>query len=686
MKRKSNHLVHEKSPYLLQHAHNPVDWYPWSEEAFEKAQREDKPIFLSIGYSTCHWCHVMEGESFEDEEVAELLNDSFVSIKVDREERPDIDHIYMAVCQGLTGQGGWPLTVIMTPEKKPFFAGTYFPKHSMYGRNGLTDILNQVSQAWQKERDKVLDAGEKITEALQTRLKTTESGKWSEDMLDQAYREFRSSFDSRYGGFGGAPKFPRPHDLMFLLRYWKKKNEPTALEMVEKTLEGMVQGGIWDHIGFGFARYAVDEKWLVPHFEKMLYDNALLAYTFVETYQATGKDLYAQVAQDIFTYVLRDMTHPEGGFYSAEDADSEGEEGKFYLWTPDEVEDVLGEEEGALFCECLDITPGGNFEGKSIPNRLYDTLEGVASRHELSPKELKERLDSSRRHLFDAREKRVHPHKDDKVLTSWNGLMIAALARGARALGVAEYAQVAEKAVEFLFRRLQKKDGRLLARYREGESALLGYVDDYAFLVWGLLELYEATFRSRYLQEAIRLSRDMLDLFGDKEAGGLFFYGKDGEKLLTRTKEVYDGATPSGNSVAALNLVRLARITGEPEWSREAHRQLEAFGGSVSQTPMAFSFYLTAIQFVLGESQEIVIAGRRGEKEAQEMLRYVQSLFLPNAVVLFREENKAEELSKLVPYTAERNMMEGKATAYVCRNYACQAPITMLETLQRKLT
>lgn len=685
MKRKSNHLVHEKSPYLLQHAYNPVDWYPWSEEAFEKAEREDRPIFLSIGYSTCHWCHVMERESFEDEEVAELLNDSFVSIKVDREERPDIDHIYMAVCQGLTGQGGWPLTVIMTPEKKPFFAGTYFPKHSMYGRNGLTDILNQVSQAWHKERDKVLDAGEKITEALQTRLKTTESGKWSDDMLDQAYQEFRSSFDSRYGGFGGAPKFPRPHDLMFLLRYWKKKNEPTALEMVEKTLEGMVQGGIWDHIGFGFARYAVDEKWLVPHFEKMLYDNALLAYTFVETYQATGKDLYAQVAQDIFTYVLRDMTHPEGGFYSAEDADSEGEEGKFYLWTPAEVEEVLGQEEGALFCECLDITPGGNFEGKSIPNRLYDTLEEVASRYELSLKELKERLESSRRRLFDAREKRIHPHKDDKVLTSWNGLMIAALARGARALGMTEYAQAAEKAMEFLFRRLQRKDGRLLARYREGESALLGYVDDYAFLVWGLLELYEATFRPRYLQEAIRLSRDMLDLFGDKEAGGLFFYGKDGEKLLTRTKEVYDGATPSGNSVAALNLIRLARITGEPEWSQEANRQLEAFAGSVSQTPMAFSFYLTAIQFVQGESQEIVIAGRRGEKEAQEMLRYVQSLFLPDAVVLFREEGRVEELRELVPYTAEQKMMEGKATAYVCRNYTCQAPIMMLETLQQNL-
>ncbi|QKG85898.1 thioredoxin domain-containing protein [Kroppenstedtia pulmonis] len=681
-----NHLIHEKSPYLLQHAYNPVDWYPWSEEAFEKAQREDKPIFLSIGYSTCHWCHVMERESFEDEEVAELLNDSFVSIKVDREERPDIDHIYMAVCQGLTGQGGWPLTVIMTPEKKPFFAGTYFPKHSMYGRNGLTEILNQVSQAWYKERDKVLNAGEKITEALQTQLKTTESGKWSDDMLDQAYQEFRSSFDSRYGGFGGAPKFPRPHDLMFLLRYWKQKNEPTALEMVEKTLNGMVQGGIWDHIGFGFARYAVDEKWLVPHFEKMLYDNALLAYTFVETYQATGKDLYAQVAQDIFTYVLRDMTHPEGGFYSAEDADSEGEEGKFYLWTPTEVEEVLGQEEGALFCECLDITPGGNFEGKSIPNRLYDTLEEVASRHELSSIELKERLESSRRRLFDAREKRIHPHKDDKVLTSWNGLMIAALARGARALGVAEYAQAAEKAVEFLFRRLQRKDGRLLARYREGESALLGYVDDYAFLVWGLLELYEATFRPRYLREAIRLSRDMLDLFGDKEAGGLFFYGTDGEQLLTRTKEVYDGATPSGNSVAALNLLRLARITGEPEWSREANRQLEAFAGSVSQTPMAFSFYLTAIHFVQGESQEIVIAGRRGEKEAQEMLRYVQSLFLPDAVVLFREEDRAEELRELVPYTAEQKMMEGKATAYVCRNYACQAPITMMETLQRNLT
>ncbi|OYD07132.1 thioredoxin domain-containing protein [Paludifilum halophilum] len=680
-----NRLIKEKSPYLLQHAYNPVDWYSWSEEAFEKARNEDKPIFLSIGYSTCHWCHVMERESFEDEEVAHLLNRWFVSIKVDREERPDVDHIYMSVCQALTGHGGWPLTIIMTPEKKPFFAGTYFPKTSMYGHNGLMEVLERIAQAWKDDRWKVLDVGEKITHAVQTQLKVTQAGELNHEVLEQAYRHFASSFDSEYGGFGGAPKFPRPHDFLFLLRYWKQEKETKALEMVEKTLDAMHRGGIYDHIGYGFARYSVDEKWLVPHFEKMLYDNALLAYVYLEAYQVTNQEVYARVAREIFSYVLRDMTSPEGGFYSAEDADSEGVEGKFYVWTPEEVKKVLGDEEGSLFCDSYDITPKGNFEGKSIPNRIQGSLTSIASRHRLSEEELRDKLEESRQKLFEAREERIHPHKDDKVLTSWNGLMIAALAKGARVLGEEIYAEAAEKAVEWILRELRRSDGRLLARYRDGEAAILGYVDDYAFLTWGLIELYEATFQPENLKEAIRLSEEMLELFGDKEEGGLYFYGKDAEELLTRTKEVYDGATPSGNSVAALNLMRLARITGDPEWGKKADRQLKAFAGSVQQAPMAFSFFLTAFQFAAGPSKEIVIAGPEGDEATQSMLRRVQSDFLPEAVILFRPEGKADEITRLVPFTAEQRPIDGRATAYICRNYACRSPVTSLVELQEAI-
>ncbi|SMO90401.1 thioredoxin domain-containing protein [Melghirimyces algeriensis] len=681
-----NRLIQEKSPYLLQHAHNPVDWYPWDEAAFEKAKQEDKPIFLSIGYSTCHWCHVMERESFEDDEVAHLLNREFVSIKVDREERPDVDHIYMTVCQALTGHGGWPLTVIMTPEKEPFFAGTYYPKKAVQGRPGLMDILEQVAQTWKDEREKVLDVGKKITRAVQTQLKVTESGEIAQEEQMEAYRQFKSSYDPQYGGFGQAPKFPRPHDFLFLLRYWKEQDEPFALSMVEHTLDAMRRGGIYDHIGYGFARYSVDKQWLVPHFEKMLYDNAMLAVAYLEAYQATNDESYAITAREIFTYVLRDMTSSEGGFYSAEDADSEGEEGKFYVWTPEEVKDVLGEEEGTLFCEYYDITPHGNFEKKkSIPNRIDQSLEGFASRKELSETELQKRLEESRQKLFQAREGRVHPHKDDKILTSWNGLMIAALGKGARVLGEEKYAQAAEKAAEFILTKLRNEKGRLLARYRDGEAGILGYVDDYAFLVWGLIELYEATFRPTYLRSALELTHDMLDLFADQEEGGLYFTGKDGEALLTRTKEIYDGATPSGNSVASLNLARLARITGDPELRDEADRQIQAFAGSVSRAPMAFSFFLTAVQFFQGKPKEIVIAGPSGERETEGMLRYVQKKFMPEAVLLFNPEGEGEELTQLVPFVAEQQPADGRATAYVCENYACKTPATTLQELMEQV-
>ncbi|MFC4075955.1 thioredoxin domain-containing protein [Salinithrix halophila] len=681
-----NRLIQEKSPYLLQHAYNPVDWHPWGDAAFEKARKEDKPIFLSIGYSTCHWCHVMERESFEEEEVAYLLNEWYVPVKVDREERPDVDNLYMTVCQALTGHGGWPLTVILTPEKKPFFAGTYFPKTARYGQPGLMDVLQRVGQVWKDEREKAMDVGERITQAIQTELKTTESGVLSEEMLKEAYNQFASSFDEQWGGFGPEPKFPRPHDLLFLLRYWKQNKEEKALEMVEGTLEAMRRGGIYDHVGFGFARYSVDKEWLVPHFEKMLYDNALLAYAYLEAFQVTRKETYAQTVREIFTYVLRDMTDAEGGFYSAEDADSEGVEGKFYVWTPAEVTEILGEQEGTLFCSCFDITADGNFEGHSIPNLIGRDLPAVAEEHGLNEEELARRLEAARKKLFEAREQRIHPHKDDKVLTSWNGLMIAALAKGARVLGEERYAEAAGKAAIFIRKRLTREDGRLLARWRDGEAAIPAYVDDYANLAWGLIELYEATFEPDHLKEALKLSEAMLDLFGDEKEGGFFFYGKDGEELLTRTKETYDGATPSGNSVAALNLIRLARFTGDPEWESRAETQLKAFAGSVKKAPIAYSFYLTALQFALGDPMEIVISGHNEDEITQEMIRLVQKAFLPGSVLLYRPEGKAEEITHLVPYTAEQHTVDRKPAAYICRNFACERPVTLLTELETKIS
>jgi uncharacterized protein len=675
--RKPNRLIHEKSPYLLQHAYNPVDWYPWGEEAFEKAKREDKPIFLSIGYSTCHWCHVMERESFEDPEVAEVLNRDFVSIKVDREERPDVDHIYMTMCQAITGHGGWPLTIIMTPDKKPFFAGTYFPKESRYGRRGLMEILQRIAVVWKQDRSNMLRAGDKITELLEKNLDPVAEGELTAEVLDRAFEQFHSQFDPRWGGFGDAPKFPRPHDFLFLLRYWKRTGNQHALEMVERTLTMMHRGGIYDHLGYGFARYSVDERWLVPHFEKMLYDNALLALAYLEAYQATGKEIYAQVAREIFTYVLRDMTDPEGGFYSAEDADSEGEEGKFYVWTPEEIQDVLGEEDGELFAECYGVTPEGNFEGKNILNLLDVSWETIATRKGITLHELQRKMSEAQKKLFEVREKRVHPHKDDKILTSWNGLMIAALARGGRVLGDERYIAAAEKAVSFIWRYLRREDGRLLARYRDGEAAYLAYVDDYAYLAWGLLELYEAGFDVSHLEKAIELTHQMLDLFADEEKGGLFFYGRDAEQLLTRPKEVYDGALPSGNSVAACNLIRLARMTGDPEWESQAERQLRAFAETVKHSPIAHSFFLTAAQWALGPTKEIVIVGKKDAEDTRQMIQQAHRTYLPDAVLLFKPEGEPTEiLDTIAPFTKEQHTLDGRATVYVCEHHACHAPAT----------
>lgn len=660
--RASNRLINEKSPYLLQHAYNPVNWYPWGDEAFEKARAENKPIFLSIGYSTCHWCHVMERESFEKEDIGKILNEHFIAIKVDREERPDIDAIYMSVCQAMTGHGGWPLTIIMTPGKKPFFAGTYFPNKSVGGMPGLKDILTQIAAVWQERKNELIESAEEITKAVNTHLFSHVSGEVTAEVLDKAFAYFMANFDPHHGGFGSAPKFPTPHNLSFLLRYWKTSGNNAALKMVETTLDAMYRGGIWDHIGFGFARYSTDEKWLVPHFEKMLYDNALLAIAYLEAYQATGNVAYANTAKQIFTYVLRDMTSPEGGFYSAEDADSEGEEGKFYLWTPLEVKDALGENLGSQFCRDFNITTEGNFEGQSIPNLIKTGyIEGY---------------EEARKKLFNQRNKRVHPFKDDKILTAWNGLMIAALAYGARVLGENKYIEAAEKAIAFISTNLRRDDGRLLARYRDKEAAYLGYLDDYAFLVWGLIELYQTTLKPTYLKLALDLSKDMLKYFWDETSGGFFLYGNDAESLISRPKEIYDGATPSGNSVAAVNLIRLARLTGNPEFEEKSQQQLKAFGGSVAKSPSGHSHFLMAVWLNHTAGTDITIVGNRQASDTQQLLFVINNKFNPEAIITLKPLQPEESnLTQLAPSIQNKHAIDGKATVHVCKDYSCHQPV-----------
>jgi uncharacterized protein YyaL (SSP411 family) len=688
-----NRLVFEKSPYLLQHAGNPVDWYPWGEEAFEKAKREDKPIFLSIGYSTCHWCHVMEHESFEDPEVAKLMNDAFVSIKVDREERPDIDNIYMTVCQALTGSGGWPLTIIMTPDRKPFFAGTYFPKESRYQRIGMLDLVPRIAEVWKTQRDKILESADQITATLQNISNTAAGEELSEAILNTTFHQLTERFDKTYGGFGSAPKFPSPHNFTFLLRYWHRTGEAEALEMVEKSLQAMRKGGIFDHVGFGFHRYSTDARWLLPHFEKMLYDQAMLAMAYIETYQATGNPEYARTAREIFTYVLRDMTSPEGGFYSAEDADSEGEEGKFYLWTPEEIKKILGSKEGDMAIKMFNVEPGGNFLEQATGEKtgtsllhLTKSMAELASEFNFSEQELQERWEDAKQKLFAVREKRIHPQKDDKILTDWNGLMIAALAKGARALGEPKYAEAASRAANFIWNNLRDDRGRLLKRYRQGEAGLPAHVDDYAFIIWGLLELYEATFDVSYLQRAIELNNDLLTHYWDDQNGGLFFTADDGEELLVRSKDIYDGAIPSGNSVEALNLLRLARITASEELEKKSAAIGRAFGQQVQRSPVAYTQLMNAIDFAVGPSYEVVIAGDSKAEDTKSMLLALQQKFVPNKIVLLRpSEQKSPQIVKIAEFTRYQTSQNGKATAYVCLNYACKAPTNDVQEMLKLL-
>jgi uncharacterized protein YyaL (SSP411 family) len=674
--KKPNKLIAEKSPYLLQHAHNPVDWYPWGEEAFEKAKRENKPVFVSIGYSTCHWCHVMERESFEDQETAAILNERFVSIKVDREERPDIDSIYMNVCQMMNGHGGWPLSIFMSPAKVPFYAGTYFPKTARYGYPGFKDVIIGLSNKYKEDPEHIVEVTDSVLEALKPQTKVDADEKVSMKAVEQAFSRYRDTFDPRYGGFGQAPKFPMPHSLTFLLRYYKYSQDQVALNMVVQTLAGLASGGIYDHIGFGFSRYSVDEKFLIPHFEKMLYDNALLAIAYIEAYQVTKEKAFKKVAEDIFHYILRDMQHHDGGFYCAEDADSEGEEGKFYVWAPREIKDVLGEELGALYCDVYDITESGNFEGKNIPNLINIDFNRIAAQYGQNNVQLFKKLEEARVKLFKHREQRVHPYKDDKILTSWNGLMIAALAKGGAVFGDKDYVLAAEKAIGFIEQNLIQ-NGRLMVRFRDGDIRNKGFIDDYAFLLWAYIELYEATFELGNIEKAKKLMEQMLDLFWDHEEGGFFFTGRDNEELLVRQKEAYDGAIPSGNSVAAMGMLRLARLAGEFQLEEKVQQLFDANAWQLTHYPEGHAFLLQTYLMTQIGMKEVIVLKEKSANNIQPLLQELQAEFHPEVTFLVSDD--IEKLAQQAAFTKDYHKIDEETTIYVCENFVCNQPTTNIE-------
>ncbi len=692
----TNRLANEKSPYLQQHAHNPVDWHPWGPEAFEKAKIEDKPIFLSVGYSTCHWCHVMERESFESEELAEILNRYFIPIKVDREERPDVDRIYMLFVQATTGSGGWPMSVWLTPELKPFFGGTYFPPDNRYGRPGFKMVLESLARTWIQDRAKIVESSIDVTKQLaEFSSSGPVSGIADASVLDKAFYGFRRSFDQQRGGFGGAPKFPRPAVHNFLLRYYARTHDDEALEMVLTTLREMAKGGMHDQIGGGFHRYSVDERWFVPHFEKMLYDQAQLASSYLEAYQITHDESLAAVARDIFDYVLRDLTHPDGGFYSAEDADSalspeqpnvKGE-GAFYIWSDNELARMLDSGTLEWFRYRYGVEPLGNvredphgeFRGSNI---LYEahTVEQTASHFQVPLEQVRTALSAARATLLEARSKRARPHLDDKVLTAWNGLMISAFAKGAQILGEPSYQKAARRATDFVLRHLYDPErGVLLRRFRAGEAAIPAFLDDYSFLLQALLDLYESGFETYHLELAIQLTRKMRELFEDNETGGFFSTPEGDANLILRIKDDYDGAEPSGNSIAANVLLRLARITGQDDLRKSSERTLELFSSKLGSTPSGVPQMLATLLFSLSPPRQIVIAGPKDQ--AGEMLDAVRSRFLPDTTVFLLDDESRAALTRIQPGLADMTSIHGRVTAYVCENFACQLPTTEVDKL-----
>ncbi len=681
-----NRLANETSPYLAQHQDNPVDWYPWGEEALTRARAEDKPILLSIGYAACHWCHVMAHESFEDETTAALMNELYVNIKVDREERPDLDTIYMEAVQALTGHGGWPMTVFLTPEGAPFYGGTYYPPTPRHGLPAFRDILQGVAEAYRQRPEDVSHNATQLRERLQSGFgfgtDAPDGAVLDAAVLDEALQRLAASFDQLHGGFGSAPKFPQGMVLDFLLRQYLRSGDANALAMAETTLEKMARGGMYDQLGGGFHRYSVDERWLVPHFEKMLYDNAILVPVYLHAYQITGKDLYRRVAIETLDWVAREMTDIDGGFYSSLDADSEGVEGKFYVWSLEELQRILGQEDARLVAEYFGATGRGNFEGTNILH-LPRTIDLVAQRAGVEIERLGEALDRARVLLFDTRSERVWPGRDEKVLTAWNGLMIRACAEASSILGEDRYRAQAEDAANFLLRRLRREDGRLLRTYREGQSKLLGYLEDYAFLADGLIALYEATFAPRWLEEAHALAEAMIDLFWDAEQGVFYDTGRDHEALIARPKNFWDNAIPAGGSIAVAVMQHLAAIYDRPSWQEKTTSVLAGMSELAKQHPTGFGRLLSTLDFALATPQEVAIVGSLGGQDTARLVATVRSRFRPHTVVALREPGSREALQPAL--LRSRNLIEGRATAYVCERYACQRPVTAPRDLATQL-
>ena len=683
-----NRLANEKSPYLKQHQYNPVDWYPWGEEAFNKAKSENKPVFLSVGYSTCHWCHVMEHESFSDAEVAKLMNEVFVPIKVDREERPDVDQIYMTVCQIMTGSGGWPLTVLMTPEGKPFFAGTYFPKDKRGDRPGIKDVIIRTKEVWAKHKSDLTEQAEEITAQLNSVNYKAGTDSINQGVFRKGFYELASSYDELNGGFGNRPKFPIPHNFMFLLRYGIRNNAPEAIDMVANTLNSMRKGGIWDHAGGGYHRYSTDSEWLVPHFEKMLYDEALICIANIETYQVTGDVTFKQTAEDILNYLTRDMLDSGGGFYSAEDADSEGEEGKFYLWGIDEIRQLLiGDVE--FFCDVFNIKEKGNYfdevkgslTGKNILHRIK-SISQIADDFGISESVATERINKSLKKLFDARNGRIRPHLDNKILTDWNGLTITAFSKAASAFGEKKYADTASKAIEFIRMNMKNDDFTLLHRYLEGSAGIDGMIDDYAFTMLGLLEFYEYSGEAEYLELAENICNKFIELFAD-ENGGFFFTSSTAEKLIARKKEIYDGAMPAGNSVMIDVLTRLYGYTHYAKYYDIAEKSVRAFATAINNVPSAYTYLLAGLDRFRNGSLDLVILAGNNEETAKQLKDDIRKNFNPNIILKMIHPNS--NISKLPEYMQNMVAVNNEITAYICSGTACSEPVSGIEKIRKVL-
>jgi uncharacterized protein YyaL (SSP411 family) len=671
-----NRLADESSPYLLQHAYNPVDWYPWGEAAFARAKAEDKPVLLSVGYSACHWCHVMEHESFENDEIAALMNENFVNIKVDREERPDIDQIYMNFVQMTTGRGGWPMTVFLTPEGFPFYGGTYFPPYDRYNMPGFPRLLLSIRDSYHEKRDEILhSAAEILGELRRMNSVHVEGGNLTKENLDSFYRSIIRGYDAKNGGFGGAPKFPAPMTLEFILRYYGLTKDAEALAIVTNTCRKMADGGMYDHLGGGFARYSVDAVWLVPHFEKMLYDNAQLAKLYTHVWQVTKDEYFKTKAEEILDYALREMTDELGGFYSAQDADSEGVEGKFFVWTPGELKEILGEENAKAFGFHYDVSESGNFEhGASILHERQ-SVEDSAAELNITAERLAQILAEGKQKLFEAREKRIKPQRDDKVLTAWNGLMLSAFAEAGFVLDRIDYAQAARKNADFILTSMQTPDGRLLRTYGNGKAKLNAYMEDYAIFADGLLDLFQTTGETRWLREAKRLADVMIEQFWDDEEGGFFFTGKDHEELIVRSKDYFDNATPSGNSVAAEVLLKLEKLTGEARYPRYASNVFRQLSGNMLKYPQAFGRALIALSYAVSNVKEIVIISDKGEEE-NELVKILRENYIPNKITVLSDQHGDTDL---LPILEGKDLIGDSPTAFVCENYTCQEPTTEKE-------